>query len=267
MSTPMQPSPHGFQTPKHVESPEECLFYHSTDLPGFGLQVGSWDLRENVESYLGNVSFAGKRVIDVGTASGYLAFEMEKRGAEVVAFDRIVSDSLDEAGLVPFHDYKVRYGQSLEDVVKGYFDLQRQVQNSFWLTHRLLESKVKYYCAAGQDDISEIGEADYAFYGCVLLHLRDPLQALARFAKLVREKLIITEMHENIGPNAESAVMFFRPNVAQPENMATWWYITPALLRQYLEILGFRTFEFTTHERRYLPDGGKANLFTLVASR
>jgi predicted nicotinamide N-methyase len=38
-----------------------------------------------VDPYLGNFDFVGKRVLDVGAASGFLTFEMEKRGAEVVA--------------------------------------------------------------------------------------------------------------------------------------------------------------------------------------
>ena len=263
----MQSSQRGYQEARYVDGPEEWFWYHSTDLSEIGLQVGDWDLRENLDRYLGNVDFVGKRVIDVGTASGYLAFEMEQRGAEVVAFDRLVSNSLDEAGLVPFHDYQQRFGQSIEDVVQSYFELQRQVQNSFWLTHRLRNSNVKLFCACGNDDISKIGELDYAFFGCVLLHLRDPLAALSRFAALVKEKLIVTDMHESIGSYGEGAVMFFRPNVAHSENMATRWYITPALLRQYLEILGFRKFDFTTHQSHHVPDNVNANLFTLVASR
>ena len=257
----------GYQEPQHVSGSGDCFFYHSTELPGLGLQVGHWDLREDVDRYLGKVDFAGKRVIDVGTASGYLAFEMEKRGADVVAFDRLLSDARDEAGLVPFFDYQQRFGQSIEESMRDRFEMQRQLQNSFWLTHRLRESKVKLYCANAYDDIREIGLADYVFFGCMLLHLRDPLLALSLFAPLAKEKLIITEMHEEIGAYKEAPVMFLRPNINDVGNRGTWWYMTPTLLRRYLEILGFRTFEFTTHKARSVGDGADVNLFTLVATR
>ncbi len=63
----------------------ECLWYHTMDLPGIGMVDGSWDLRETIDNYLGRVDFAGKRCLDIGTASGFLTFEMERRGASAVA--------------------------------------------------------------------------------------------------------------------------------------------------------------------------------------
>ena len=40
-----------------------------------------------VDEYLGKVSFAGQRILEIGPASGFLTFEMEKRGAEVVSVE------------------------------------------------------------------------------------------------------------------------------------------------------------------------------------
>src|SRR6516164_8364027 len=64
-----------------------CFFYHVMDLPGIGTVGQDWDLRGRVDDYLGNIELAGKRVLDVGTASGFLTFEMERMGAEVVSLD------------------------------------------------------------------------------------------------------------------------------------------------------------------------------------
>ena len=69
------------------------------DLPGFGEVGKGWDLRKTIDDYLGHFDFRGKRVLDVGTASGFLTFEMEKRGAEVVSFDMA---SRAQWQLVPF---------------------------------------------------------------------------------------------------------------------------------------------------------------------
>ena len=76
----------------HVSPPQglclaDCDFYHSMSIPGVGEIVGLWDLRETVDDYLGRIDFAGKRVLEIGPASGFLTIEMERRGADVVAVE------------------------------------------------------------------------------------------------------------------------------------------------------------------------------------
>jgi hypothetical protein len=57
--------------PRYVEDPSTCYFYHSMELPGFGLQRGEWDLRGRFDEYIGHVDLAGARVVDEGCASGF----------------------------------------------------------------------------------------------------------------------------------------------------------------------------------------------------
>ena len=73
--------------PRIIDDMNECYFYHTMDIPGHGLVKGNWDLRGKESEYLGHVDFQGKRVLEIGTASGHLCFSMEKMGAEVVAYD------------------------------------------------------------------------------------------------------------------------------------------------------------------------------------
>ena len=70
-----------FAAPRHVEGPDECFFYHTMELPGLGLVRGQWDLRGRFDDYVGGVGVEGKTVLDVGTATGFLSFEAERRGA------------------------------------------------------------------------------------------------------------------------------------------------------------------------------------------
>ena len=77
-----------FATPRKVEDVADCYFYHTMELPGRGVIEGrDWDLRGRVDEYLGNVDFAGQRVLEIGPASGFLTFEMEKRGADVISVE------------------------------------------------------------------------------------------------------------------------------------------------------------------------------------
>ena len=263
----LEVSSRGFQPPRHVASPSECFFYHSIELPEFGLQVGQWDLRSDIDAYLGGVPLAGVRIVDVGTASGYVSFEMEKRGADVIAFDRDLADRDDDMGLVPFANFESQFGFTLEAAIEARLAGQRRVQNSFWLAHRLLRSKARLYCGNVYEGLTGVEHVDVSFFGCVLLHLRDPLLALTRFARITRQTLIITDTLENVGGVVDYPVMLLRPNVNDRVNLGTWWYPTPKLLQTFLEILGFREFVFTRHHARELINGTDVPMYTLVARR
>src|SRR5262249_40906112 len=80
-----------FATPLEISSPKGCYFYHTMDVPGASGTVthrGDWDLRGRYDDYLHGVDVAGKSVLDLGTATGWISFEVERRGAtEVVGVD------------------------------------------------------------------------------------------------------------------------------------------------------------------------------------
>jgi tRNA (mo5U34)-methyltransferase len=62
-------------------------WYHTVELPDGSATPGWFDLRGQVHHYGLPDSLAGKRCLDVGTWDGFWAFEMERRGGEVVAID------------------------------------------------------------------------------------------------------------------------------------------------------------------------------------
>ena len=126
-----------FATPRKVEDVADCYFYHTMELPGRGVIEGrDWDLRGRVDQYLGNIDFAGQRVLEVGPASGFLAFEMEKRGADVISVE-----VTDEHGwdFVPYPDAR------LEEVFGPRRIVMQQLKNSYWFSHAALQSKAKVY--------------------------------------------------------------------------------------------------------------------------
>ena len=165
-----------YAEPRNMVNVGECAFYHHMDLPGIGEVGNGWDLRKTVNDYLGNFDFRGKRVLDVGTESGFLSFEMEKRGAEVVSFDRA---NTADWQLVPFSakDFDVSKMQAN----MGDLDASR---NGYWLAHRLLKSRARVYYGDIYNIPEEIGQFDVVFLGMVLPHLREPFHALAQTARL-----------------------------------------------------------------------------------
>lgn len=257
----------GFQSPRYVASPADCYFYHSIELPGFGLQVGHWDLRDDIDAYLGRQQFAERTVADVGAASGFVSFELEKRGASVISFDRALDDRTDDLGLIPFDDYKNRLGITVEEAIEHRLWNQRKLQDSYWLAHRLLESNARLYCGNVYEGMPDVASVDVSFFGCILLHLRDPLLALTKFGRITKQTLIITDTLENLGHLAEYPIMFLRANARDTSNTGTWWSPTPSLLKQFLEVLGFGRFQWSTHEAQHVAGQRKVTLYTLVAER
>lgn len=66
---------------------EKLSWYHSLELaPGY-VTPGMFDLRAEVSHYHLPERLDGLRALDVGTWDGFWAFEMERRGAKVVALD------------------------------------------------------------------------------------------------------------------------------------------------------------------------------------
>jgi SAM-dependent methyltransferase len=163
-----------YAQPRMVTDLNQCRFYHAMDLPDGQFIRGNWDLRNSFEQYTGNVQFARRRVLDVGTASGFLSFEAEKRGAEeVVSFDS-ASPTLHVS--VPFLEVRQRGGTPLDDDFEA-------IRNAYWYAHRAYGSRAKCYYGDVHNLPEELGEFDIVLVGAILCHLRDPLGALTSIAR------------------------------------------------------------------------------------
>lgn len=222
-----------YAQPLEVNDPNDCLFYHSMAVPEIGEVRGQWDLRGCVDPYLGNFDFVGKRVLDVGAASGFLTFEMEKRGAEVVSFD--MTDGADW-NLVPH----VLARDRMDEIAAGCAEGHRRLKNSYWWIHRRFASKAKVFYGDIYQLPKELGSFDVAFFGMVLSHLRDPYRALHSVSSLGVETIIVTtqilRLWRRLGPLAS-----FAPRPSDASLLQTWWYFTPRCIEQMLGVLGYET--------------------------
>lgn len=283
-----------YAEPRVVTDLKGCWFYHTIDVPGFGVQEGEWDLRAGLDKYCAGFSFRGKRVLEIGTASGYLCFEMEKQGAEVIAVELPPGQLHDFVPRTQIADIDKFSRENLEGIEK--------MRKSFWLCHHAFKSRAKVVHASVYDLPPEIGPVDVATFGCILLHLRDPFLALANALRFTRETVVITMMlHQqpfevpvmgyqrgprilwplkrwgrnairwagkvlgHDSPPTESMLpsMVFLPGYTA--NHTTWWFLTPLAIQQFIEVLGFEKSEVSYHIQVFQKQ--RTPMFTVVGHR
>jgi SAM-dependent methyltransferase len=247
------------QQPRFVDKLEDCFFYHAMELPGFGLVRAHWDLRGRFDDYVGGVDVAGKSILDVGTATGFLSFEAEKRGAaRVLSFD--MSDARQQAFL-PFKD-KLYY-RDPDRWVEGYGVEIERWKNAYWLCHRLLESKAEAYYGNIYDLPEDLGQFDIAIVGSVLEHLSDPITALASIARLTKETIVI------VSPllQTDERIARFEALASNPDADFTWWTYSLGLYREVLRMIGFRIAKVSQAKYYYAYGERFEERSTIVAGR
>jgi SAM-dependent methyltransferase len=148
---------------------ENRVWYHSVELAPGVVTPGQVDLR-GVAARLLPDDLSGKRALDVGTFDGFWAFEMERRGAQVVAIDveRI------EAAEWP--------GRSRARLERTAEEMDIQLGRGFRLAAEALGSEVERVICNVYELAPEAigGPVDFCFSGAILLHLRNPVGALER---------------------------------------------------------------------------------------
>jgi len=245
--------------PRYIDNLSDCFFYHTMTLPTLGEVHAHWDLRERFDEYIGGVDLNGKSVIDVGTATGFLSFEAEKRGAaRVLSFDMAHAN---QQTFLPFKD-KLYYRDHDQFVEQHNLEVE-QWKNAYWLCHRLLKSKAQVYYGDIFDLPEGLGHFDVAIIGSVLEHLNDQVTALASVSRITSETIVV------ISPMIESEerVAIFQGSADFPESDFTWWIYSTGTYREVFKMLGFEVESITRGE--YYYDYGKRfeQRYTIVARR
>lgn len=255
-----------YAEPREVAGLADCYFYHTVDIPGHGVIHGSWDLRDNLDAYLGFVDFQNKRVFDAGTGNGLLAFAAEQRGArEIVAFDLAQTEEWDH---VPYPDSLLLQVQkhTRQEAIDERRQMLAKLNNAFWFCHQAFRSKVKMCYGNIYSIPAAIGPVDIAIFGAILLHLKSPLNALEQAAKITAETIIVTNLvWRNI--NNDLPMSLLLPSPQPPLSIDAWWVHSPALISQFLQVLGYTDTTVSYHTQLRDEHNRRPTQFYTVVGR
>lgn len=218
---------------------EDCEFYQAIDIPGYGFQKGQWDLREGMAEYLSDVDFSGKTVLEVGTANGFVCFEMERRGAQVTGFD-LAEDLTYDAP-----PYAAEYLSR-----DAYLHGLRRIRNAWWLAHEALGSKARVAYGHANKIPPALGRFDIGVLANVMQHLQDPIGALLGLASRVDETVIVTETDWMDGVNDDLVGMMH----FDKDNPYVWYQVKPNLVKAVLKRMGFTDITVTRHYQMFVED-------------
>ena len=246
-----------FAEPRRVTNLSDCFFYHAMDLPIYGSVDGQWDLRGKESQYLGEVAFSGKRVLEIGPASGHLSFYMEREGAEVVSVE-----AGDDNRWEFFWDIPDGTPAELSEKIATHREMMLRLKNSYWLAHSAFGSNARVHYGSAYDIPNELGQFDISVLGCVLLHNKSPLQILEDCAKRTRETIVVVEVFRETQLSQTRVV--FQPG-ARERQWHTWWSFSPVYFSEILHSMGFTEQRVSFHHQ--ICKGEPTALFTVVANR
>ncbi|MDQ4068314.1 MAG: methyltransferase domain-containing protein [Actinomycetota bacterium] len=220
--------------PTSQDDPRLDGWYHTVELGDGLVSKGMFDHRSVVDCYGLPASLKGKTVLDVATANGFFAFEMERRGAEsVLAVD---VPSIGECDWMPRIRTRLRDSANV-----------RAWSAQFRLAHAMRGSRVEYR-AVSVYDLSPytVGTFDVVFCGSLLLHLQHPLGALAALRSVTNEMLVIeTAVDPAFEEVPDKPLMSFGypGEEAEPGERNSYWMFSTCALRKMLRYADFPVAE------------------------
>ncbi len=248
---------------------ENYYWYHTVELPGGLVTPGLYDIRASLANFCFPDDMRGMSVLDIGSATGFFAFEFARRGARVVsvelpslhALDRFpgqsIEQTLDKIGamIIPRSMGEMRGYVRKYTADELYFYL---LKGPFEFCRKLLSVPVER-CLSTVYDLSEAklgSKFDLVFMGDILLHTLNPLQALAAVAPLCRGTLVLSQVIPG-EPGDEPAMRYVGGDTPGSDEVS-WWLPNMACMIQLLKKLGFAGVTDVGRNRGVLRPSGFA---------
>jgi SAM-dependent methyltransferase len=219
-------------------------WYHCVELAPGVVTDGVYDMTEVLDQYGFPESMADLDVLDVGRASGFFAFEFERRGARVVATDIASLAEWDWVGGSAAGAEELRArgfdDAASADHISGAFRFAKAARGS-----RVEEKTINVY---DLDPAAFDGRKfDLVFAGSIASHLRDPILAFERLRSVTAGTCIVAAPSFDI-PAVREQAMLSLVGTADDDGRS-WWVMNARGLSETLLCAGFTSVEIVSHFR------------------
>jgi tRNA (mo5U34)-methyltransferase len=245
---------------------DRYYWYHTMDLGDGLITPGLYDYRETIGAFGFPDDMTGMTVLDVGSATGFFAFEFERRGARVISVEL---PSLRDLDRFPGQDVEssMRKIEAMGQFARhGYSERELYwylLEGPFRFCRERLGSRVERCYSTIYDLTLErtgVREGfDLVFLGDVLIHTLYPLKALAALAPLchcTQGRLVFAGVLPEGPPEPPAMIYIGGANPADDE--VAWWHPNLSCLMQLLGKLGFAQVEHAGFHRGILYPSGFA---------
>lgn len=242
----------------------EGRWWHSIDV-GHGLVTQGHKTPERLQQEwdsMGITDLTGKTVLDIGAWDGYFSFKAEDAGASAVtSLDHYVW-SLDpfecqayakrerDAGRKPKPYDQVPELWRPEDLPgKRSYDFAK------WARGSKVQDRVGDLMEL---DPQDLGSFDVVFYLGVLYHVKDPVGAIERLARITDEMAVIETEAVSIAGHDPQPLWYFIADDHINDDPTNWWIPTPSAIDDLCVAAGFSRTETTLAPGYEAPSAFKA---------
>jgi tRNA (mo5U34)-methyltransferase len=219
-----------------AEQMRRLSWYHTIDLGGGLVTPGAYDHRPYLGAYGLPERLAGFSALDVGAASGFFTFELERRGGQVTST---------ELPNWMAHDFGPQYAAGMSAQAA-----EQYLHDPYSFAHAALRSQAERRLINVYDISPQtLGLFDLVFCGSVLLHLTDPARALMRIQSVTRQVAVIATVLYPLATPEPLARFMGEPNGF------TWWYPNRAGFEALVRSAGFGGWEWFSEFRLDYADG------------
>jgi tRNA (mo5U34)-methyltransferase len=251
-------------------------WYHAVDLGDGLITPGLCDYRETVAQFGFDEDLSGKRVLDVGSATGFFTFFFERRGALVTSVELPSLDAIDRfPGQDPSHVVRrileMRFGPGAPAHGETAESLYRNLLfEPFRFCQKRLDSKAqRKYLSIYDLSLARLGTEDgydLVFAGDVIWHTLNPLAALGAAASVCRGTLVLVQYMPEL-PDGIPAMVYQGGSALTADDLH-WLAPTKECFIQVLHKLGFeRVIEHGKHRGIHRASGHAFERTILHASR
>ncbi len=220
-----------YEQPWPLSPRSECFFYHTMVYPDGETIPGGWTMPD-FQKYIGGYDLNGKTVLDVGTATGYLAFAAEKEGAIVTG--------LDAASTKEFRHLPYASAASYKDIVASREHWETTnlipIKKGWWYSWHKNNSNAKCIYAPHVEMYEWDIQFDVVMAGAIIEHLSDPVFSIGAWTKIAKEAVLIP--FTDVAPGDDLAL---RPmtDMTNPDFNYAWWQLTRPLYERIFDNCGF----------------------------